>query len=308
MGSVVVLTESLDEMKWECLAIVLETPLTEEWVSTFRICFQVPVSLKFILSHLVVFVYFCFLGNSVGMDRMNTGMDRLGSNIDRMGGMGMDRMERVSDLDRLGSGFDRMGSGMDRLGPSLGSSMDRLGPGGFDRLGPSSLDRMGSSVDFSSTMGMDRMGSTGIDRMGSNFDRMGSTGGLDRFSSSGFDRMSSGMDRMGSGGVGGQFDRSGDLDRGFVGNSFGGAGGPGAGAGNVRKGCQIFVRNVSAYIILGYIHPKGFPFYRSFNLYFVFQLPFDFTWKMLKDTFNTCGKHCFSLKKINEGSRFSDPV
>ena len=30
----------------------------------------------------------------------------------------------------------------------------------------------------------------------------------------------------------------------------------------------------------------------SFNEYgmFIFQLPFDFTWKMLKDTFNTCGK------------------
>lgn len=60
--------------------------------------------------------------------------------------------------------------------------------------------------------------------------------------------MSSGMDRMGSGGVGGQFDRSADMDRGFGGNSFGGAGGPGTGGSNVRKGCQIFVRNVSVYL------------------------------------------------------------
>lgn len=29
-------------MKWECLAIVLENPLKEEWVSIFRILFQIP--------------------------------------------------------------------------------------------------------------------------------------------------------------------------------------------------------------------------------------------------------------------------
>ncbi|CAK6958055.1 heterogeneous nuclear ribonucleoprotein M isoform X5 [Scomber scombrus] len=197
------------------------------------------------------------MGNSLGMDRMSSGMDRLGASMDRMAGMdrmGMDRMDRVSDLDRLGSGFDRMGSGMDRLGPSMdrlgpslermSSSMDRLGPAGFDRLGQSGLDRMGAGLDFSSPMGMDRMGNSGLDRMASSFDRMGSAGGLERFPSGGIDRMSSGMDRMGSGGVG-QFDRSADLDRGFGGNSFGGAGagGPGTGGGNVRKGCQIFVRN-----------------------------------------------------------------
>uniref|UniRef100_A0A3B5BI58 Heterogeneous nuclear ribonucleoprotein M n=1 Tax=Stegastes partitus TaxID=144197 RepID=A0A3B5BI58_9TELE len=241
------------------------------------------------------------MGNSLGMDRMNSGMDRLGASMDRMGGMdrmGMDRMDRVSDLDRLGSGFDRIGSGMDRLGPSMDrlgpgldrmtSSMDRLGPGGFDRLGPSSLDRMGTGMDFGSPMGMDRMGNTGLDRMASSFDsRMGSAGGLDRFPS-GLDRMSSAMDRMGSGGVGGQFDRSGDLDRGFGGNSFGGAGagGPGTGGSNIRKGCQIFVRN----------------------------LPFDFTWKMLKDTFNTCGMVQYADIKMENGKskgcgvvRFDNP-
>ncbi|XP_041791456.1 heterogeneous nuclear ribonucleoprotein M isoform X2 [Chelmon rostratus] len=242
------------------------------------------------------------MGNSMGMDRMNSGMERLGASMDRMAGMdrmdrmGMDRMDRVSDLDRLGSGFDRMGSGMDRLGPSMdrlgpgldrmSSSMDRLGPAGFDRLGPSGLDRMGSGLDFGSPMGMDRMGNTGLDRMANSFDRIGSTGGLDRFPSGGLDRMSSGMDRMGSGSVGGQFDRSADLDRGFGGNSFGGAGGPGTGGGNVRKGCQIFVRN----------------------------LPFDFTWKMLKDTFNTCGMVQYADIKMENGKskgcgvvRFDNP-
>ncbi|XP_026160781.1 heterogeneous nuclear ribonucleoprotein M isoform X2 [Mastacembelus armatus] len=227
-------------------------------------------------------------GNTLGMDRMSSGMDRLGASMDRMSGMdrmGMDRMDRVSDLDRLGSGFDRMGSGMDRMGPSMdrlgpgldrmSSSMDRLGPAGFDRLGPSSLDRMGSSLDFGSPMSMDRMGNTGLDRMANSFDRMGSAGGLDRFPSGGLDRMSSGMDRVGSGGVGGQFDRSADMDRGFGGNSFGGAGagGPGTGGGNARKGCQIFVRN----------------------------LPFDFTWKMLKDTFNACGMVQYADIKMENG-------
>ncbi|XP_041647398.1 heterogeneous nuclear ribonucleoprotein M isoform X1 [Cheilinus undulatus] len=226
------------------------------------------------------------MGNNMGMDRMGSGMDRLGSSMDRMGGMdrmGMDRMDRVSDLDRMGSGFDRIGSGMDRMGPSMdrlgpgldrmNSSMDRLGPSGFDRLGPSSLDRMGSGMDFGSPMGMDRMGNTGLDRMSSSFDRIGSTGGLDRFPSGGLDRMGSGMDRMGSGGVGGQFDRSADMDRGFGGNSFGGAGGPGAGGSNIRKGCQIFVRN----------------------------LPFDFGWKMLKETFNACGMVQYADIKMENG-------
>ncbi|XP_077464262.1 heterogeneous nuclear ribonucleoprotein M isoform X2 [Stigmatopora argus] len=239
-------------------------------------------------------------GNSMGMDRMNSGMDRLGGNMDRVGGMdrmGMDRMDRVADLDRMGgSGFDRLGTGMDRLGPSMdrlgsgldriSSTMDRLGPTGFDRLGPSNLDRMGSGLEFGTPMGMDRVGNAGLDRMSSNFDRMGSAGGLDRFPSGGLDRMSSGMDRMGSGGVGAQFDRSSDLDRGFGGNSFGGAGGPGSGAGNPRKGCQIFVRN----------------------------LPFDFTWKMLKDTFNTCGMVQYADIKMENGKskgcgvvRFDNP-
>lgn len=37
MGLVVLLTGNLGEMKWECLAIILETPLKEEWVSIYWI-------------------------------------------------------------------------------------------------------------------------------------------------------------------------------------------------------------------------------------------------------------------------------
>uniref|UniRef100_A0A4W5LGV4 Heterogeneous nuclear ribonucleoprotein M n=1 Tax=Hucho hucho TaxID=62062 RepID=A0A4W5LGV4_9TELE len=233
-------------------------------------------------------------GSSLGMDRRSSGMDRLGGGMDRLGGM--ERMDRVSDLDRLGgSGFDRMGSGLDRLGPRMdrlgsgldrmSSSMDRLGPAGFDCLGPSSLDRMSAGLDFASPMGMaDRM-NTGMERMGTNFDRMGSAG-MDRFPTTGLNRMGSTMDHMGAAGVGGQFDRPAEMERGgFGGNGFGGAGGLGAGA-NARKGCQIFVRN----------------------------LPYDFTWKVLKDTFNTCGIVQYADIKTENGKskgcgvvRFDNP-
>ncbi|XP_048845190.1 heterogeneous nuclear ribonucleoprotein M isoform X2 [Brienomyrus brachyistius] len=228
------------------------------------------------------------MGNSMGMDRMGTNMDRMGSGMDRMPGMDRMGMDRVSDMDRMGSGFDRMGSGLDRLGPGMDrmgsgldrmtSNVDRMGPGGFDRMGPSNMDRMSGGMDFMSPMGMDRMGSN-LDRMGSNFDRMGSTG-IDRFPSTG-------MDRMGSSGVGGQFDRPSDLDRGGFSNPFGGVGGGGPGAGaNARKSCQIFVRN----------------------------LPFDFTWKMLKDAFSACGHVQFADIKVENGKskgcgvvRFENP-
>uniref|UniRef100_A0A3B4T9Z5 Heterogeneous nuclear ribonucleoprotein M n=1 Tax=Seriola dumerili TaxID=41447 RepID=A0A3B4T9Z5_SERDU len=219
-------------------------------------------------------------GGGGGMGNMGPGgMEGMG--FGNMGGrMGGGTYQNVASC----CGPSLLGPGLDRMS----SSMDRLGPAGFDRLGPSGLDRMSSGLDFGSPMNMDRMGNTGLDRMASSFDRMGSTGGLDRFPSGGLDRMSSGMDRMGSGGVGGQFDRSADLDRGFGGNSFGGAGagGPGTGGGNVRKGCQIFVRN----------------------------LPFDFTWKMLKDTFNTCGMVQYADIKMENGKskgcgvvRFDNP-
>ncbi len=72
VGLVVLLTGSLGEMKWECLAIILESPLKEEWVSIFRILFEIP--LKAILMSLIrcnahqslasrcnlsLFVFFC---------------------------------------------------------------------------------------------------------------------------------------------------------------------------------------------------------------------------------------------------------
>ncbi|XP_070599951.1 heterogeneous nuclear ribonucleoprotein M [Erythrolamprus reginae] len=265
------------------------------------------------------------------IDRMAPGLDRMASSIDRLPtgiGHGIDRMGSEMDrmglvLDRMGSGVDRMGSGIDRMAPlgldHLASSIDRMGPG-IDRMGAGlgfGLDRMGSTLDRMGSA-MDRMGS-GVDRMGLGLDRMVPAGmgpvmdrmpaGLDRLGAAPMDRMgldrlapmdrmgldrmgaaASSMDRMGpalSQGLGAGLDRIGlpmgstfertmDIERGkFAGNftSALGTGGPVSAAGVARKACQIFVRN----------------------------LPFDFTWKMLKDKFNECGHVLHADIKMENG-------
>ncbi|CAL8308453.1 unnamed protein product [Lota lota] len=233
-------------------------------------------------------------GQPIDATQLNRGEGR-GAGMGNMGPGG-------SCMDNFGSGGGGGGgNNMDRFGPSgMGrmNEMDRGIAGGFDReFGRNEMgmtrNNFGDSFERGvgySPMGMDRMGNTGLDRMGqNNFDRMGSAGGLDRFPTGGLDRIGSNMDRMGAGNVGGQFDRPADMDRGtFGGNSFvgAGAGGPGAGGVNARKGCQIFVRN----------------------------LPFDFTWKMLKDTFSTCGMVQYADIKMENGKskgcgvvRFDNP-
>ncbi|XP_032094940.1 heterogeneous nuclear ribonucleoprotein M isoform X1 [Thamnophis elegans] len=266
------------------------------------------------------------------IDRMAPGLDRMASSIDRLpSGLGhgierseMDRMGLV--LDRMGSGVDRMGSGIDRMAPlgldHLASSIDRMGPG-MDRMGAGlgfGLDRMGSTLDRVGSA-MDRMGS-GVDRMGLGLDRMVPAGmgpvmdrmpaGLDRLGAApmdrmGLDRLAAPMDRMGldrmgaaatsmdrmgpalSQGMGAGLDRIGlpmgstfertmEMERGnFAAGNFTsalGTGGPVAAAGGIaRKACQIFVRN----------------------------LPFDFTWKMLKDKFNECGHVLYADIKMENG-------
>ncbi|XP_075467781.1 heterogeneous nuclear ribonucleoprotein M [Ascaphus truei] len=237
------------------------------------------------------------------IDRMGLVMDRMGPSVDRMssgmgsgmGSLGMDRIsssiDRIvaSSLDRMstgmGYGVDRMGSSMDRVGPSMdrmGSNLDRMGSNmerggvGMDRMGSSSMDRMGSGLDRMGPM-MDRMPSS-VDRLGA-----GSMGrvGLDRIGSSSLDRMGTGvgmgssMDRMGLG-MGSNFDRPMDLDHSKFGSGFGGSFGGAGGARPAiapRKGCQIFVRNLS----------------------------FDCTWKMLKDKFNECGHVVYADIKMESG-------
>ncbi|XP_062366274.1 heterogeneous nuclear ribonucleoprotein M isoform X3 [Cinclus cinclus] len=215
-----------------------------------------------------------------GMERMGPGMERMGSGMERMGsgiGFGIERMgaamERVGGaMDRMGSGVERMGAGMDRMGIGL----ERMVPAGMgagmgqviERM-PAGLERIpGPPMD---RIGIERMGAAPMDRMGlerigaANMERMGPPMGQG---------MGAGIERMGLA-MGGNFERPMDMERGnFAGNfagSLGGAGGPAAGV--ARKACQIFVRN----------------------------LPFDFTWKMLKDKFNECGHVLYADIKMENG-------
>ncbi|KFP00655.1 Heterogeneous nuclear ribonucleoprotein M, partial [Calypte anna] len=243
------------------------------------------------------------------LDRMSSNVERMGSGIDRMAPLGIDHMapnmERMGPaLERMGSGIDRMGSGMgfgiERMGSAIdrvGATMDRMGSG-VDRMG-SGMERMGIGMErmvpagMGSGMGqvmermpagLDRMGAAPMERMG--IERMGAAGmermGLERIGASNMERMGppmgqgmgTGIERMGLA-MGSNFERPMDMERGnFAGNfagSMGGTGGPAAGV--ARKACQIFVRN----------------------------LPFDFTWKMLKDKFNECGHVLYADIKMENG-------
>ncbi|XP_057262735.1 heterogeneous nuclear ribonucleoprotein M isoform X6 [Pezoporus wallicus] len=250
------------------------------------------------------------------MDRMGLVLDRMGSNVERMGS-GIDRMAPLGidhiapNIERMGPAIERMGSGMERMGSGIGFGIERMGAG-IDRVG-TTMDRMGSGVERMGS-GMDRMGigiermvpagmgtgmgqviermPAGLDRIGAapmeriGIDRMGAAGmermGLERIGATNMERMGpamgqgmgAGIERMGLP-MGSNFERTMDMERGnFAGNfagSLGGTGGPAPGV--ARKACQIFVRN----------------------------LPFDFTWKMLKDKFNECGHVLYADIKMENG-------
>ncbi|XP_066061808.1 heterogeneous nuclear ribonucleoprotein M-like isoform X2 [Chamaea fasciata] len=252
------------------------------------------------------------------MDRMGLVLDRMGSNVERMG-QGMERMAPLGidhhlapNLERMGPGMERMGSGLERMGSGLGFGMERMGAA-MERVG-GAMDRMGAGVERVGA-GMDRMGlglermvpagmgagmgqviermPAGLERIGGpppmdriGIERMGAAPmdrmGLERIGAANMERMGppmgqgmgAGIERMGLA-MGGNFERPMEMERGnFAGNfagSLGGAGGPAAGV--ARKACQIFVRN----------------------------LPFDFTWKMLKDKFNECGHVLYADIKMENG-------
>ncbi|NWR11685.1 HNRPM protein, partial [Paradoxornis webbianus] len=253
------------------------------------------------------------------MDRMGLVLDRMGSNVERMG-QGMERMapplgidhHLAPNLERMGPGMERMGSGLERMGSGLGFGMERMGAA-MERVG-GAMDRMGAGVERVGA-GMDRMGlglermvpagmgagmgqviermPAGLERIGGpppmdrlGIERMGAAPmdrmGLERIGAANMERMGppmgqgmgAGIERMGLA-MGGNFERPMEMERGnFAGNfagSLGGAGGPAAGV--ARKACQIFVRN----------------------------LPFDFTWKMLKDKFNECGHVLYADIKMENG-------
>ncbi|NWV81892.1 HNRPM protein, partial [Dasyornis broadbenti] len=250
------------------------------------------------------------------IDRMGLVLDRMGSNVERMGS-GMERMAPLGidhiapSLERMGPAMDRMGSGMERMGSGIGFGIERMGAaiervgGAMDRMG-SGVERMGAGMDRMGLglermvpagmgagmgqviermpAGLERIGAPPMDRLG--IERMGAAPmdrmGLERIGAANMERMGppmgqgmgAGIERMGLA-MGSNFERPMDMERGsFAGNfagSLGGAGGPAAGV--ARKACQIFVRN----------------------------LPFDFTWKMLKDKFNECGHVLYADIKMENG-------
>uniref|UniRef100_A0A2K5PLI9 Heteroous nuclear ribonucleoprotein M n=1 Tax=Cebus imitator TaxID=2715852 RepID=A0A2K5PLI9_CEBIM len=222
------------------------------------------------------------------IERMGQTMERIGSGVERMGagmGFGLERM--AAPIDRVGQTIERMGSGVERMGPAIermGLSMERMVPAGMG----AGLERMGPVMDRMAT-GLERMGANNLERMGLER-RMGANSlermGLERMGANSLERMGpamgpalgAGIERMGlamGGGGGASFDRAIEMERGNFGGSFagsfGGAGGHAPGV--ARKACQIFVRN----------------------------LPFDFTWKMLKDKFNECGHVLYADIKMENG-------
>ncbi|XP_040846328.1 heterogeneous nuclear ribonucleoprotein M isoform X2 [Ochotona curzoniae] len=212
------------------------------------------------------------------MDRMGS-VERMGSGIERMGPLGLDHM--ASSIERMGQTMERIGSGVERMGAGverMGLSMERMVPAGMG----AGLERMGPVMDRMAT-GLERMGANNLERMG--LERMGANSlermGLERMGANSLERMGpalgAGIERMGlamGGGGGASFDRAIEMERGNFGGSFAGSFGAGGHApGVARKACQIFVRN----------------------------LPFDFTWKMLKDKFNECGHVLYADIKMENG-------
>uniref|UniRef100_A0A8I3NEL9 Heterogeneous nuclear ribonucleoprotein M n=1 Tax=Canis lupus familiaris TaxID=9615 RepID=A0A8I3NEL9_CANLF len=223
------------------------------------------------------------------MDRMGS-VERMGSGIERMGPLGLDHM--ASSIERMGQTMERIGSGVERMGAGMGFGLERMAApidrvgqtiermgSGVERMGPA-IERMGLSMERMVPAGM----GAGLERMGPVMDRMAT--GLERMGANSLERMGpamgpalgAGIERMGlamGGGGGASFDRAIEMERGNFGGSFagsfGGAGGHAPGV--ARKACQIFVRN----------------------------LPFDFTWKMLKDKFNECGHVLYADIKMENG-------
>ncbi|VFV46286.1 heterogeneous nuclear [Lynx pardinus] len=186
-------------------------------------------------------------------------------------GMGMEGIG--FGINKMGGMEGPFGGGMENMG-RFGSGMNM---GRINEILSNALKRgeiiakQGGGGGGGSVPGIERMG-PGIDRIGgAGMERMGAGlgHGMDRVGSE-IERMGLVMDRMGSvERMGSGIERMGPL--GSFAGSFGGAGGHAPGV--ARKACQIFVRN----------------------------LPFDFTWKMLKDKFNECGHVLYADIKMENG-------
>eukprot|EP00062_Callorhinchus_milii_P022083 gi/632979486/ref/XP_007906496.1/ PREDICTED: heterogeneous nuclear ribonucleoprotein M isoform X2 [Callorhinchus milii] len=214
---------------------------------------------------------------------MGGGAPGMGSGAPGMGGGGFDR-----DFGRNDLGMSR-GYG-DSFGPAMGIGMagGNVAPGtpGMG-LGMGAMNKMGGGMGMDNmdrmVPGMDRM-SGAMDRMGTSMDRMGSgmPSTADRMGSSmgtGMDWMGGSMDRMGPGmgsgvaGMGGGFDKTTEMDRSRFSGNYGGSMGVGSANLPARRITQIFVRN----------------------------LPYDISWKMLKDKFSEYGYVHYADIKMENG-------
>ncbi|KAM6369357.1 heterogeneous nuclear ribonucleoprotein M isoform 10-T13 [Pluvialis apricaria] len=153
-----------------------------------------------------------------------------------------------------------------QLPHGLGGIGMGLGPGG-QPIDANHLNKgMGMGNMGPGGMGMEGMG-FGMNKMGGMEGPFGGMENIGRFPAGiNMGRMSGG----GNASIPGIERMAPGIDRNFAG-SLGGTGGPAAGV--ARKACQIFVRN----------------------------LPFDFTWKMLKDKFNECGHVLYADIKMENG-------
>ncbi|XP_042555680.1 heterogeneous nuclear ribonucleoprotein M-like [Dipodomys spectabilis] len=223
--------------------------------------------------------------NSVGsVERMGSGIEHMGplsldhtaSRFEHMGqtmehmgaGMGFGLEHMAAPIDHAGQIIEPMGSGVECMGPAIdymGLSMERRVPVGMG----AGLEHMGPVMDPMAT-GLERMGAKnlecmGLERMGANsLQRMGPAMGSD---------LGAGIEHTGlpMGGGGNAI----GMECGHFGGSF--AGSFGGARGYVprvaREACQVFVRN----------------------------LPFDFTWKLLKDKFSECGHVLYASIKMKNG-------
>ncbi|KAM9174297.1 heterogeneous nuclear ribonucleoprotein M isoform 5-T5 [Mergus octosetaceus] len=176
-------------------------------------------------------------------------------------------------LGGIGMGLGPGGQPIDANHLNKGMGMGNMGPGGMGMEGMGfGMNKMGG---MEGPFGMENIGRFPA---GMNMGRMSE---MDRAMGGGFER-EFGRNEMGMSrsfgdtlerGIGGGNASIPGIERMAPGidRSLGGTGGPAPGV--ARKACQIFVRN----------------------------LPFDFTWKMLKDKFNECGHVLYADIKMENG-------
>ena len=173
--------------------------------------------------------------------------------------------------DHVGQNIEHMGSGVERTGPAI-KHMVPPGMGtGLESTGPV-MDHTATSLEC---MGLGHMSTNSLQRMAP--ERMGANS-LERIGPAMGPALDAGIELMGlamGGGGSVSFDCAIEMEHGNFGGSFTGSfGGTGGHApGVARKACQIFVTN----------------------------LPFDFTWKMLKDKFNECSHVLYATIKMENG-------